>query len=103
MAIRPLLTKWLPSVFQSTLAGKSQTAYSNSRPNGNGQSAGAIWSRNHGSAIELKSTESGKGWADAESTSHDGGNDSKAGLEVWVTKSVLLDDTGSAEDEQPHI
>jgi hypothetical protein len=49
--------------------------------------------------MELKSVESGKGWADAESTSHDRGNDPKAGLEVWVTKSVLLDDTGSAEEE----
>jgi hypothetical protein len=91
MAIRPLLTKYLPALFQSTVASNSNAGYNNSRVHRmDSKSAAAPWSRNHGSAIELKSTESAKVWIDAESTHdvHDGRNGHAGTLEVWVTRSV---------------
>ena len=89
MAIRPLLTKYLPSIFQSTLVTTSHAGgYSNSRQHRMDSKSGAAhWSRNHGSAIELKSTESAKVWTDAESGLEER-NGHTGGLEVWVTRSI---------------
>lgn len=91
MAIRPLISKYLPGLFQSTITNTSSRSYTHSRAyNLDSKSAAAPWSRNHGSAIELKSTESAKVWTDAESSHEDGHerNRGTRGLEVWVTKSV---------------
>lgn len=93
MSIRPLLVRYLPAIFQSTVVSNSNPTYSNSRQHRtDSKPAGGHWSRNHGSAIELKSTESSKGWTDAESIheeSVDGErNGQTGGLKVWVTKRV---------------
>jgi hypothetical protein len=90
MAIRPLLAKYMPSIFRSTLAGNSNPGYTNSRGNRmDSKTAGAQWSRNHGSAIELKSTESTRVLTDAES-SHEERDVHTGGFEVWVTRSVEM-------------
>jgi hypothetical protein len=89
MAIRPLLTKYLPGLFQSTIANTSSPGYSNSRAHR--MDSKPAWSRNHGSAIELKSTESAKVWTDAGSSGDDTHDERRAGtrgLEVWVTRKV---------------
>lgn len=90
MAIRPLLAKYLPSLFRSTSISSTNADYTDSRANRlDSKAAGVQWSRNHGSAIELKSTESANVWTDAES-SHEERDGHAGGLEVWVTRSVEM-------------
>jgi hypothetical protein len=92
MAIRPLLAKYLPSMFQSTLVSTSNAGggYINSQPHRMDSKSGAAhWRRSHGSRIELKSTESTKVWTDAESV-HEERKGNTGGLEVWVTRSVEM-------------
>jgi hypothetical protein len=58
MAVRPLLVKCMPAFFQSTIESHKEGTYGSSNPHRvESKSAGAHWSRNQASAIELKSTD----------------------------------------------
>lgn len=90
MAIRPLITKYLPRLFPTTSPGSGPGHSHSNAYNFDPKSAAAPWSRNQGSEIELKNTESAQAWTDAES-SHDDGherNRDTRGLEVWRTRSL---------------
>ncbi|KFY21942.1 hypothetical protein V493_06972 [Pseudogymnoascus sp. VKM F-4281 (FW-2241)] len=90
VAIRPLLAKYLHAAFQRTLATNSKAGYSISGVHKmDFKPEVAQWSRNHGSAIELRNTKSTNVWADAESA-HEDRNGHPGGLEVWVTRSVEI-------------
>jgi hypothetical protein len=100
VAIRPLLTKYMSTVFQSTLA---KNTYSIFRPcKMNPKPAGAHWSQNPESAIELKSAGSGKAWTEetdgksGEDSPHENGRGETCTLEAWVTKRVQLGDEAGA-------
>ncbi|OBT94023.2 hypothetical protein VE01_07074 [Pseudogymnoascus verrucosus] len=100
VAIRPLLTKYMPTVFQSTLA---KSTYSIFRPcKMNPKPAGAHWSQNPESAIELKTAGSGKAWTEetdgksGEDSPHENGRGETCTLEAWVTKRVQLGDEAGA-------
>jgi hypothetical protein len=91
IAIRPLLIKYVPFVFGSKFDSHNQASFSASAAKTMGpQSAATIWARRHASAIGLKSKKSEKTWMDGESAQEE-----ERGLEVWVTKSVELDDTSA--------
>jgi hypothetical protein len=89
IAIRPLLIKYVPFIFGSKLDSHQPTSFSASAAN-SPRSAATIWARRHTSAIGLKSKKSEKTWLDGDSAHGEEG-----GLEVWVTKSVELDDTSA--------
>lgn len=90
----------MPTVFQSTLA---KNTYSIFRPRKmNPKPAGALWSRNSESAIELKSVGSGKEWTEGideksgEDSPHENGRGETCILEAWVIKSVEVGDEAGA-------
>lgn len=103
MAARPLLVKCMPVLFQNTIESRKEGAYGSSNPHRvESKSVGAHWSRKHGSAIKLKSTDSAEGtrvWTGGKS-SHERWGRGAGGLEVWVTTSIELGDTDHALSDQ---
>ena len=74
IAIRPLLAKYIPSVFRNTIVSQSHATHSTFRPHGkDSRSAGAVTSDSHGSAIELNGVDSGEAWMDRESVREEKG------------------------------
>ena len=62
ITIRPLLAKYMPSVFRSTLGSQNHTTYTTPYPHRvDSISAGALRGCSRGSAIELKLAEGWKG------------------------------------------
>lgn len=104
MTMRPLLAKFIPSIFESNLASSQHLYHNSSRPYStqrtfstrnprrmDSETAEPGWTSNSGSAVELKHPENGKVWTDRES-SHGEGQGKEGPLEVWVTKSVDVQD-----------
>jgi hypothetical protein len=104
MTMRPLLARFIPSIFESGLASSqdlypnSSRRYSTQRPFSthpprklDSKTARPGWASNSGSAVELKAPENGKVWTDRES-SHGEEQGKEGPLEVWVTRSVDVQD-----------